>query len=104
MPFPNLSPKPERISGYDSTLVCENTGVPDNGDNVIGLPWVGQGIDPGLIEEDWIDFRVEAQGPSVTGASVVSIASDKQSVTINFTQTGGDAAMVRATLKSTIDS
>jgi hypothetical protein len=105
MPFPSpLVPLTERGGTKLSTIVCQATGVPDPGNNVVGLPWVGQGVDPSLIELDWIDFRCEAQGPSVLGAAPVSLSPDKTSVTINFSQTGGDAALLRATLKHTIVS
>ena len=100
MAFPDLDPK-TWANGVVSNQVCEATGVPINGNNVIGLPWVDQGIDPTLIELDRIDFRVEAQGSSVTGSAEVSIAPDKKSVTLSFVQSGGDAAIVRAWLAHT---
>ena len=87
-----------------SNQVCESVGVPDPGANVVPLPWVGQGVDPVLIDLDRIDVRVEALGPSVTGASVVSLAPDKLSITIDYTQGGGDATLTRATLNHTIVS
>jgi hypothetical protein len=91
-------------NGDTSNLICESQGAPTNGNNVIGLPYVGIGIDPSIIDLDRLDFRVEAQGPSVTGASIVSLAGDKLSVTLNFDQSGSDDALVRCTLNHTIIS
>jgi hypothetical protein len=90
--------------GDVSNLVCESVGVPDPGPNVIPLPYVALGIDPGIIDLQRLEFRVEALGPSVTGASVVSLAPDKTSVTIDYTQGGGDATLTRAVLNHTIIS
>jgi hypothetical protein len=100
MSMPDLEPKFDARKGSNSTMYAEVTGVPDNGNNVIGLPWVDQGIPPSQVEEDWIEFRVEALGPSVTGASVVggSLSPDKRSITLNFSQSGGDAAILSANL------
>ena len=91
-------------NGDTSNQIAEATGVPVNGNNVVPLPWVGQGVDPALIDLNRITFRVEAQGPSVTGSEVVSLAPDKLSAILNFDQTGADEALVRATLAHTIGS
>ena len=103
MPFPNLAPFVYE-NGDTSDQVAQAQGVPDNGNNVIGLPWVGQGVNPDLIELGRIKFRVEGLGPSVQLATEVSIAPDKTTVTLNFDQTGADEAIVTATLHHTIIS
>jgi len=97
MAFPDLLPKPDLRKGPsgESEIWAENTGVPVNGDNVIGIPFIANGIDPDDIDADWLDVLVEALGPSITASAFVSLAPDKQSVTINITQTGGDSARIR---------
>jgi len=68
------------------------TGTPVNGNNTFDIS-----MDPNLIDNiDWFTFDVYPQGASVTGASYVSVSGDKRQVTINFTQTGLDQALVRA--------
>lgn len=97
MAFPALNPKPDtrRGPGATSTIWAEATGIPANGPNVIALPFISEGVAPDDINEDWIDLRISALGPSVIGASFVSLAPDKQSMTINFVQAGADQATVR---------
>jgi hypothetical protein len=95
MAFPNLLPKPDARAGKTSDIWAENTGQPDNGNNTIGLPFVAQGVDPNDIDEDWLDLYIEALGPSVTAANFVSLAPDKQSMVVNFTQGGTDNAYMR---------
>jgi hypothetical protein len=103
MPIPDLIPI-TYDNGDESDQVCESTGVPVNGANVIGLPWVGQGVDPTLIDLKRIKFRVEALGPSVQLASEGALSPDKLSVTLNFIQVGADQATVNAVLNHTIIS
>lgn len=91
-------------NGVVSPQICEAVGAPVNGANVISLPWVGQGIDPSLIDADRILWRAEALGASVTGASEGALAPDKLSQVINFTQLGTDQVRLRATLNHTIVS
>lgn len=103
MPVPALVPFTYE-NGSVSEQFCTAQGAPVNGNNVISLPWVGQGVDPILIELDRITFRVEAQGPSVTGSDEVSISADKTTATLSFVQVGADEALVEATLHHTIVS
>ncbi len=100
MAFPGLLPI-TYDNGVQSNQVCERVGVPDNGNNVIALPWVGQGIPAALIDLDRIEFRVEALGASVTGATVVSLSADKTSATLSYAQSGLNSARTRATLHHT---
>jgi hypothetical protein len=100
MPFPDLQPRTDNRKGPGGTSViwAEADGVPDNGANTFGLPFLSEGVDPAVIDEDWIDVRVDALGPSVTGAQFVSLSPDKTQMTINFTQVGADQARVRVQL------
>jgi hypothetical protein len=108
MPFPSLQPRTDSRQGThnngQSTIWAEAEGVPDDGDNVIGLPFLALGIQPFLINEDWLDVRVEALGPSVSCARFVSLAPDGTSVTINFDQGGGDQARVTVGIMHTVVS
>jgi hypothetical protein len=103
MPFPALVPI-TYDNGNVSDQVAEATGVLDNGNNVIALPWVGQGVDPSLIDLKRIEFRVEALGPSIQAVSEGALSPDKLSVTLVAVQVGTDQAIVKATLNHTIVS
>jgi hypothetical protein len=109
MSFPDLDPRTDARQGTHnngrSTLWAEAEGVPANGDNVIGLPFIGLGINPiHWINEDWLDVRVEALGPSVSCARFVSLAPDGSSVTISFDQSGSDQARVTVAIIHTVVS
>ncbi len=109
MPFPDLDPKADTRGGDAdgaSTLWASATGVPDNGANVIGLPFVDNGVDPDQIQEDWMDVRIDANGPSITAANPVpgSLSADKKSFTVDFTQAGLDTATVTVNLIHTLVS
>lgn len=78
-----------------SASFCRVTFVPLNGNDVLTLPWQTlQGIPAAGIQAEFMKIHIEALGPSVTNAKWVSLAPDKNSITINFTQTGGDAVEV----------
>lgn len=101
MAFPNLTPKADNRQGATSKvsdIVAEATGQPDNGVQTVGLPFVSQGIDPTIIDEEWLQIRCDALGPSVTGCTFVSLAADKLSMDLSFTQSGTDQATVKVTL------
>ena len=58
---------------------------------------VGSGLDPNLVDEDWMRINVApdpAIGSTITDASFVSLSADKRFMTINFTQAGADPATV----------
>lgn len=103
MAFPDLDPIVYE-NGDESDQVAEATGLLDNGDNVIALPWVGQGVDPALIDIQRINFRVNALGPSLQSVSEGALSPDKLSVTLVAIQVGADQAIVKATLNHTIVS
>ncbi len=81
-------------------LTAEATGVPSNGANVIttNLNLSPQELanDPNLL--NWVAVNVQANGPSVSGASLAAVAADLSTVTVNFTQTGADTATVVVTV------
>lgn len=106
MPFPDLQPRPDarKGPGGQSVIWAEATGVPDNGDNTFALPFISEGVDPAAIDEDWLDVRVAADGPSITGAAFVSLSADKTQMTINFTQGGADQATVTVSIIHSIVS
>jgi hypothetical protein len=94
--FPPLALRPDPL-GIDgvSQLYAEALGIPANGPNVIGLPFLSDprsGIDPSLVDEDWLEFWIDMNGEQgtvsgVQDAAFVSLAPDKLSVTISFLQT-----------------
>ncbi len=103
MPVPDLvlRPDPNSPTGQ-ADLWAENTGPPLNGLNNIGIPFIddppaGAGIDPGVVDEDWMVVEVEPLGPGVSAASPASpfLAPDRRSVNINFTADGVTQATVR---------
>lgn len=90
MSFPNL----ELIE--DAKYHSRGQGVPVNGDNEFEI-----GIDPAKIigHEDQLEFHVRPLGtpPSVIFVSPTAVLSeDRRKVTLNFTQTGDDEAIVEA--------
>jgi hypothetical protein len=106
MAFPDLTPRTDNRQGgrAPSTIWAEAEGVPVNGNNTFALPFLDEGIQPSLIDEDWIDIRVEALGPSVRSSAFVSLAADKQSMTLSFEQIGADQARVTVALIHTVIS
>jgi hypothetical protein len=108
MTFPGLQPRVDTRQGTHnngkSTIWAEAEGVPVNGDNVISLPFLDIGVLPFLINEDWLDVRVKALGPSVSCARFVSLAPDGTAVTINFDQGGADQARVTVGIIHTVVS
>jgi hypothetical protein len=91
MSFPNLVMRPGGVQW------CEATGVPTNGVNTILLDF---GVPLAVIDPSWVDVAVQAMGPSVTGATVVSIVGNV--LTMNFVQSGADACKVVAHLEHTL--
>ena len=92
--FPNLAPTDSKAK-YHST----NTGVPANGLNIFAL-----GITPFVkVDPNRLIFTVVPQGPSVTAASFVGYNSVTGEVSMNFTQSGGDACRVDAELEHSIE-
>lgn len=95
MPFPDLLPRTDpRNAEGESDIWAEATGVPDNGNNTFELPFISQGVLPDAINEDWLQIIVQPLGPSVTGATFVSLSADKRFLTLNFAQGGGDQCRV----------
>jgi hypothetical protein len=101
--FPNLArrPDPESPDGL-SVLYAEAIGVPDDGNNTFELPFVSAGVDPALVDADWLEFDVFLNGddgtiPGVDGAVFIGLAANKVDCTVNFNQTApgvGTARMV----------
>jgi len=107
MPIPDLTLKPDTRGGDPngkSTIFAVGTGVPVNGNNTFGLPFVANGIPPDQIDENWLSVRPQALGPSVTGATFVSLSPDKQSMTLSVVQGGGDQILVEVGLMHTLTS
>ena len=96
MSFPDLQPRPDDRQGPSgaSELWAEATGLPDNGNNTFMLPFIGLGVNPAAITEDWLNITIQPLGPSITGATFVSLSGDKQFMTLNFVQGGADQARV----------
>jgi len=76
---------------------AEATGVPADGVNMIGLPFLAQGLPPEEVQEDWLLVLVQLiPGGSVTRAepAVPFLTPDKQFMLIDFDQSGGDPCNV----------
>jgi hypothetical protein len=95
--FPNLALRVDPQSpGGTSNAWAEATGIPDNGNNTFTLPFVAAGIDPNLIQADWMRITVTLNGrqlqngtvlaAGVTDAAFVSLAANKTDLTLTFTQ------------------
>ena len=104
MAFPDLQRRvdPNAPDGF-SALFMNGVGVPVNGANVIGIPFVddpplGSGLDPDDIDDDWLVIEVVPLGAGVTGASYGSISADKRFITINFQADGISQAQVTVQL------
>lgn len=87
---------PDLVEKTGGVLHSEATGVPDNGNNTFAL-----GLDPEVVDEDWLELEVDLGG-SVTDAAFVSMSPDKTQITMSFVQGGVDAVTVRAKQKHTI--
>ncbi len=85
MPIPDLTPIPGGV------MHATGTGEPINGNNTFKL-----GIDAQFVNEDWLQFFVIAQGPSVTAASFVSYDPTTGDVVLAVTQGGTDQVRVDA--------
>lgn len=88
MAFPNL------VLKTGGVLTSTATGVPVNGNNTFLLNIPTKNID----STNWLKLNIFALGPSVTGATFVSLSPDNTSVTVNFVQTGADQCKVEAVL------
>jgi len=88
MAFPDLVLDPE--AQYHAAA----RGVPDNGNNTIGLPFRKEIIDPDRLVVD-----VFSKGSSVTNAELISVDPDNQEMVVNFTQSGNDEALVEAKIR-----
>ena len=86
--FPNLQLDP--LAEYHAAA----EGVPDNGNNTIGLPFRKEIIDP-----DRLVIDVFSLGSSVTNAELISVDPDNQEMVVNFTQSGNDEARVEAVIR-----
>lgn len=106
MAFPDLDPRPDDRGGISgaSTLWAEATGLPDNGNNTFELPFIGLGVPPAAITEDWLEISVQPIGPSITGVDFVSLSADKRFLTLNFAQGGADEARVTVEVVHTLVS
>lgn len=105
MPFPDLQPKPDPNSPTGAaTLYAEAEGIPDDGDNTFGLPFVGLGIDPSLIDERWLQYWADIDGwqgtvPGVTQLTFVSLDPNKELITFNFSQLNPGLGTCRLTIR-----
>jgi hypothetical protein len=101
--FPDLQLVPDLLKNAGDCLPysAEATGVPDNGPNTIGLPFVEGGVEPDLLLEGRLlifvcpDPSRPAGGsahPGVTDCRFVSLSPDKTEIVLDFAQSGtGDA-------------
>jgi hypothetical protein len=81
-----------RSGGY---LLSEGTFVPTNGLNV-----VAHGLDPEtIIDDTWLSVVVQADGPSVIGATYGGLSADRRSLPLTITQMGGDSVTVQVVWK-----
>lgn len=101
MAFPDLFP----VAG--NLMTAKAIGVPDNGNETFGIPWVPfMGMDPAQIDEENLELTVvqSTLAPGVTSARLVSLAADKSSITVDFTQTvpGTGRCMVICSLKHSL--
>jgi hypothetical protein len=111
VPFPNLTLRPDQNSpGGVSTSYAQATGIPDNGNNAFNVPFLAAGVDPNLLDEDWFEVTVVLNGQQglaagVTGVTFVSWGADRETLTLNFTQTapGVGQALVIVRLIHTIE-
>lgn len=89
MSFPDLVLKTN--SRYNSSA----QGTPDNGNNEFA-----HGIDAVKIQNhpERLIIEVTPLGPSIEGATYVSLSADYTMITVNFTQYGSDQALVEARL------
>jgi hypothetical protein len=94
MSFPDLTLK------EGGALHSQGQGVPVDGDNEFDAGIDLERYDNELsidVVNEWLRLEVFGLGDSVEGATFVSRNGSK--ITLNFTQSGADEALVLATLK-----
>jgi hypothetical protein len=83
-------------------LISQSTGVPVNGTNTFGIPYVAAGINPDEITEDNLVVDVLRDSPTSSVTEAVAgtpfLSPDKTQMTLEVVQGGGDAVTVRCTL------
>jgi hypothetical protein len=115
MALPNATLKATDVRPEGVLLgVAESEGVPVNGLNVIGIPFVDVGIDPTTFDAAYLEVIVR---PLIVGSSVTfvtegvhptpiepgsALAADKKSIALDFTQGGADAALVQVILRHSV--
>ncbi|MCC6752052.1 MAG: hypothetical protein IT371_30650 [Deltaproteobacteria bacterium] len=112
MAFPDLQLRadPDAPGGY-SALYAEATGIPVPGNNTFKIPFArnlpapnGSGIPAGNVEFDWLEIDVLVPaGSDVTFADAVSLAPNKEDLTINFTTGGAGSCRVVCRLIHSIE-
>lgn len=90
---------PDLVLEENAAYHSEAQGEPTDGDNEFA-----HGINPRFIRdhENQLTFDVFPQGPSVVGATFVSLSADLTKVTLNFVQGGSDQAIVKANFEHSI--
>lgn len=90
MAFPDLQLETSAV------LHAVAEGVPDNGNNTIGLPFR-----PEIIDPDKLVVNVYSLGASVSNAQIISVDPINAEMVISFDQIGVDQARVEAVLRHT---
>lgn len=115
MSFPDLQIVQNQLNpGTPLLYVAEAQGVPVAGVNVVGLPFLGLGVDPDLIDPKRMTIDVDIDpdrpaggtlNPGVTDVKFVSIAPDKSSISLSFTNdTGTGVCRLVLQLEHTIEA
>jgi hypothetical protein len=115
MPLGNATLKSTDVRPEGVLLhVAEVEGVPDNGLNIIGIPFVDAGIDPVTFDASYLQpiVRPLTQGSSVEFVSEgvhpdpvepgSALSADKKSIALDFVQTGADQVVVQIVLLNTV--
>jgi hypothetical protein len=90
MPIPDLVPMPDTAKGPAGiqNQFAEATGIPSNGNNTFGIPFIGLGVNPSEVDPDKMKIFVRPSrvNPGVTDADFVALSADKTQMTMSFVQ------------------
>jgi hypothetical protein len=94
--------------------LAEAQGIPVNGLNIVGIPFVAAGVDPNTFDEAYLNVLVR---PLISGSSVAfategihptplevggALSANKDEIALQIVQAGADEVLVQVTLMNSV--